>query len=436
MRCLLSCNGVYRPTTVRQLALGVGDGGTDGQGAVCLSNLMPKLGPAPRPFYVVGHNPNTIDDVNAALDAGANAIEPDVNVHEDGTLCISEVTVAGAKTLAHSDAPSLEDFLNDLHDIAVRRPELALVVFDVKPQAARPEYGPILLREIRTRLTHDTNVNVIISVADLPHTHLFDGIKDSLGQREGLMVDSENDPGRVSNWAFSDVDNQCYGNGIANAFRSQTFSPNIRYSIERACALKAGLGRIKFIYTWSIAAWDFPDMEEYIRIGVDGIIAGDRPAAFDPESVAILRGVISEGRFQPLIRLATRQDNPFTPPNAAYALTVHTDSRHNAGTDANVTFTLTGTYGSSSKTVDASLIGSVLGDTPGRLENGLDYVTLPSTDLGELKSITVRRDDQGNAPDWYLNWIEVSSFRYGVSSKKASFERWIDTTSPFTQPLV
>ena len=35
----------------------------------------------PRPFYVVGHNPNTIPQVLAALDAGANAIEPDINVY-------------------------------------------------------------------------------------------------------------------------------------------------------------------------------------------------------------------------------------------------------------------------------------------------------------------------------------------------------------------
>ena len=430
MRCLLSCN-VNRPTKVRRLALSVGE-----RGDVCLSKLMPRLGPAPRPFYVIGHNPNTIDDVNAALDAGANAIEPDVNIHGDGHLCISEVTVAGTKFLGSGGAPSLEDFLDDLHSVAFRRPQLALVVFDVKPQAARPEYGPTILNEIRTRLTHDTNVNVIISVADLPHAHLFDDIKSSLGPREGLAVDSENDPVRVSGWAFGDVANQCYGNGIADVFRGSTAAPHIRPSIEKACALRAGLGRIKFIYTWSIGIEDPWDMEEYVRIGADGIIAGDRPAAFDRPSVRMLRDVIDQGKFQTMIRLATREDNPFTPSNFAYALTVHTDSRHNAGTDANITFTLTGSFGSSSKTVDTSLIGSIFGGTPGRMENGLDYVTLPSTDLGDLISITVRRDDQGNAPEWYLNWIRVESFRYGGVSKQANFERWIDTTSPFTQPLV
>jgi hypothetical protein len=109
-------------------------------------------------------------------------------------------------------------------------------------------------------------------------------------------------------------------------------------------------------------------MREDIRIGVNGIIAGNHPSAFDAASVATLRAIIDEGEFQSKVRLAGRSENPFTRPDTAYALQVHTGDKFNAGTDANVTFTLTGTLGSSSKTVDASLIGSILGKTPGRME--------------------------------------------------------------------
>jgi hypothetical protein len=380
----------------------------------------------------VGHNPNSIDDVNAALDAGANAIEPDVNVYSKGgyDLCISH-------NEGDADAPSLAQYIEDLRGVALRRPELALVVFDCKEEmikAAPHDLASELLSLIQDRLT-PVGLNVIISIADLKNIYFFDQIRNRLGPRVGVMVDSDNDPNAVSN-AFHGVANECYGNGITDVGRAPTFAPHIRPSIERACALRAELGQIKFIYTWSLGLEDVFAMEEYIRIGVDGIIAGFRPEVFDSPSVTMLRAVAGDGRFQSMIRLATREDNPFTPSNAAYALTVHTDSRHNAGTDANVTFTVTGTFGSSSKTVDTSLIGSLGGGVPGRMENGLDYVTLPSTDLGDLKSITVQRDDQGNAPGWYLNWIRVQSFRYGVSSKQAFFERWIDTTSPFTQPLV
>jgi hypothetical protein len=122
-------------------------------------------------------------------------------------------------------------------------------------------------------------------------------------------------------------------------------------------------------------------------------------------------------------------------PDTAYALQVHTGDKFNAGTDANVTFTLTGTLGSSSKTVDTSLIGSIRGKIPGRMEgNAWDFVTLQSLNLGTLQSITVQRDNEGNAPDWFLDRILVDSFRYGVS-KQATFQRWIGT-SPVTRPLV
>jgi hypothetical protein len=66
--------------------------------------------------------------------------------------------------------------------------------------------------------------------------------------------------------------------------------------------------------------------------------------------------------------------------------------------------------------------------------NAWDYVTLQSPDLGELKSITVQRNDDGNAPDWFLDQILVRSKRYGAA-RRAVFNRWIET-SPTTERLV
>ena len=61
----------------------------------------------PRPFYVVGHNPNTIHDVLAALDAGANAVEPDINVYHDrpNELCVCEASVLAPNEGAPASAP-------------------------------------------------------------------------------------------------------------------------------------------------------------------------------------------------------------------------------------------------------------------------------------------------------------------------------------------
>jgi hypothetical protein len=388
-----------------------------------LSDLIWRIMSGPRPFYIVGHNPNSRDEVISVLNSGANAIEPDVNVyfHNPAQLCISEepspIGLPGQRGFGgDDDAPSLELFLNQLHDIAIDRPELALVVFDCKPMVARPWHGITLLNAIRKYLTNDIPLNVIISVSSLSETAIFDNIKTALGPREGLMIDEENDPIAVSNFFFPDVANQCYGNGISIlGGPGGLVGPNVRRSMEIACEFQAATDRIRFIYVWTVNSKS--EMEEYLRIGVNGIITDDLP-----NLVNIVNRTPSS-----FLRLARRSDNPFVPYNFAYGLVIHTGDVQMRGTDANVTFTLTGARGSSSVTVNTEL--------KGRMErNDWNQVTVKSPDLGDLQSITVQRDNQGNAPDWYLDLIIVESFRYGVS-KQAIFNRWIDTTSPFTQSL-
>lgn len=367
----------------------------------------------PRPFYVCGHNPNTIAEVNAALAAGANALEPDINVYQNdsGQLCISHGK-------GSAGAPSLVKYLQDLHAVAVAHPELALIVFDCKPDSATPQHGATILAAIRTHLTFDTNLNVIISVSKFESASMFDLIKNNLGPREGIMIDEENDPVAVSNH-FNNlgVTNHGFGNGIS-VLSCGILGPNVRPSMEQACGMRAAGQRPRFIYVWTV---DCVDLEqEYIRIGVDGVITDD-PAE--------VRGVMAEAEFANVVRLATRADNPFMPKNFAYTLTIKTGDVASAGTDANVTFTLTGSRGKAVKTVDTKYIRRMERDD-------LNYVTIQSDDLGTLQSMTVQRDDSGNAPGWYLDYIQVASARFAPTPKKATFGGFIDDTLAHTKPLV
>lgn len=385
---------------------------------------MTNLGFGPRPFYIIGHNPNSIKEAINALDSGANAIEPDVNVYKDDKdqLCIDHGTISG-KPAAHyrkgkPTAPPLTKFLKDLHNIAIKRPELALVLFDCKPEVAKSsKHGTTLLHAIRSLLTFDINLNVIISVAEQSQTAIFNKIKSDLKPREGLMIDGEKDPISVSKFFTKGrVTNQCFGSGIS--FMNFLLGPKYRSSIERACEFCAETNKIRFVNAWTVNNVLKKDMEEYINIGVDGIIT---------DKIKKLHLIVKDTKFKHIIRLAKRSDNPFNPPNFAYGLSIHTGDKSGAGTDADVTFTLRGTKGTSSVTVNTGLYD--------RMErNNWNYVTLQSPDLGTLKSITVQRDNSGLGPNWYLDRILVKSFRYHVS-KQAVFNRWIDTTSPFTYPL-
>jgi PLAT/LH2 domain-containing protein len=155
-------------------------------------------------------------------------------------------------------------------------------------------------------------------------------------------------------------------------------------------------------------------------VGVDGTIADDHGIARGVENLASLE-------FSSSLRLATRSDNPFLPPDAAYGLTVRTSDISGAGTDANVTLTLTGAQASCSVSVDTSYNN--------RMERGLvNFLVAASGDLGELRFVTIQRDNRGNAPDWHVAAIDVESLRYRTK-KTASFNCWIDTTNPVTRPL-
>jgi glycerophosphoryl diester phosphodiesterase len=367
--------------------------------------------PPPRPFYILGHNTNTIEEVQAALELGANAIEPDVNVYlaDANALCISHDKAAG-------NAPSLQAFLTDLRRVAREDERLALVVFDCKTALAKPRHGAALLRAIRTHLSADTGLNVVLSVAELSEFGMFRDIAAGLGPREGLMVDFEDDPVAVSRrFARAAVSNGCYGNGIS--VLNAQLGPHVRPSMERACALRAASGQPRFIYVWTVN--DGALLREYVRIGVDGIITDD-PAR--------LRHIVSTPDFARQVRLATRDDVPFAAAHGAYALTVHTAQVAWAGTDAFLTFTLRGDHGTAAVTVDAQW--------GHRMESGrTDYVTLRSADLGPLQSLTVSLVEQGMDSDWRLERIEVASERYGARHV-AAYDRRITHAAAVTVPLL
>lgn len=366
----------------------------------------------PRPFYVVGHNTNTIEEVRAALYAGANAIEPDVNVYADDArrLCISHGE-------GDDSAPGLEDFLRDLCVLAKEDgpgSRLSLIVFDCKPKASTPEVGLILLRAIRTCLSNETGIHVILSVAAFDQVCLFDFIKDQLSEREGLSVDEEDDPLAVAAYfTQAGVTNQGYGNGISVGNPSLT-APELHPSMERACAFRASTNQVRFVFAWTIN--DEALIRAYIRIGVDALIT---------DEVEALVRIVQQN--PDLIRMADRSDNPMQPANRAYSLSIHTGDVFLAGTNTCLVFTLGGTNGTASVTLDANFMF--------RMErNHWNYVTLYSGDLGALQTITVQSENQGLGADWYLDKVLVESFCYGVS-QQAIFDCWIDSPSPFTQPL-
>jgi hypothetical protein len=382
----------------------------------------------PEPLWVLGHNTNSIEAVNAALDQGANAVEIDVTAyaHDLNALCVDHAGLMGDDP-GRASAPAFEPFLRELREVVDRRPELCMVEFDLKPPASRPELGPVLLGAIRDILTRGTTLSVILSVADVTTSHadrprgssVFDRIHGDVRAREGFMIDSDHDIDGVAEFFLDKqgVTRFGYGNGTAVPLVDEAMMV-YRTPIEKACWMRAVRGAPGFVEAWTVNSVD--NLKLYLGLGVNGLIC-------DPEGIARVRDLLQRGELGKRYRLAERPDDPMVPANFAYGLTVVTTDRRLAGTDASVAFTLTGDSGSASTTVDASLHH--------RLESGsTDHLVLYSADLGTLRSITVQSDRSHLAPSWHLHSIVVESSRYG-GRKTAGFDTWIDSADPVTRQL-
>lgn len=395
-------------------------------GAARLSAQTGLNGTDARPFYVMAHNPNTLEDALTAVEHGANALEPDLIVLPPGAIG----KVPGGWALdpfgivvyhdyfgVTTRVPlTLEQYLIGLHDIAKTHPQLALIFFDVKPSAATQANGPangVIIRDaIRTFLNTDgVDLNVIINVGSRDDDHLFDQIAGTLGEREGVSIDGEDRADLIVN----DLASKGFNDAIAYGDGTIGQGPNLPRAVDLASFLKATWGFPRMISDiFTIQEED--SMNFFIDAGADGIIPDVSdvlaPEFTDPDYLDKLKALVGPP-YHPEIRMATREDNPFKPKLQAYGLEVRTLPGTYAGTNADLTFTLTGCRGSSTLTYNTGFVTGLY--STGRMESDqTDFVTIPSLNLGKLTSLEIYNDGTGlgGAPDWDLGDIRVSSARW------------------------
>ena len=368
-------------------------------------------GSDPRPFYIFAHNPNTVHDAEVALQAGANALEPDVTIAEPDTSnpsCGTGVLVDWDSSSPNRDGLCSDtrfvDWLKGVHNLAIQYPGLALIAFDIKSPAATAAHGVEIRDAVRTYLnTGQVNINVIFSVGTQSDGGVFDNILGTLGPREGVQIDAEDDPADVVNFFFARNYFGNIGYGDGTAFQG----PNLPRAIDRAAFLRASAGypkAVTYVYTLNHVT----SMHSFIYSGVDGIIpdAFGVQASGDPSYITELVNVVHE---HPEIRVATRDDNPFLPKLQSYGLEVRTNGDLFSGTDANLTFTLLGCRGSATITVDAGEVLNPIYDSRRMRDGNWDSMAIPSMNLGKLTSVTIYNDGTGDSSGWDFDDIRVSS---------------------------
>lgn len=448
--------------------------------ANCVPSPSPEItslnGSDPRPFYIWGHNPNSFGKIDADLAAGANALEPDITLAVDGTCKGTDTTIAD---LVDEDSSSpyrgglcsdthFEDWLDHVRAKALEpSSKLALIAFDIKSSAADAQHVKKILDAIRLHLTLAVpNLNVILSVGSIADAKKafgdgteasWAGIRPSiLRDREGLMIDGEDNVLDVYNFFKSPNNYLNFGYGDGTALNSAliSLSGTQPRALDHGAFLRASLGYPKIVsYAYLLNAKI--EMDSYINGGVDGIIPGTitsvlpandaacsdfyskspftipnqyliscltSPITDSDLDVSEIKDLVSVVSAHPEIRLATRDDNPFLPKLQSYGVEVATPTGSGNGTNANLQFTLTGCKGTANMTVNSGFIVPPT-YTSGRMENGqTDYVTIPSADLGTLASITIYNDGTGLGPDWTFKDIKISSAGYVGADLDHKFE--------------
>jgi hypothetical protein len=253
-----------------------------------------------RPFYVIGHNPNSVRRAIRCLEEGANALEPDV-CWERGAFYVHEKIplVPGWLLRLFRRSLTLAAYLRGLgeylkeHQCGAR---LALIAFDLKPPYT---YDLSTLESV----IHDG------FSSDFPHVAILTTASDRtaatwLGRfvrrirRRAVGVDEHWSASEANDGLMPGPLDYTYANGT-----SFPLCPTTRYlaDVRDAVALRAGGSARGFslIYAWTVNAES--SMTAFLDGDVDGLIT---------DAIPRLRALLAE-RYATKYVLATAHDDPF-----------------------------------------------------------------------------------------------------------------------------
>ncbi|HEY0324129.1 MAG TPA: PLAT/LH2 domain-containing protein [Pyrinomonadaceae bacterium] len=345
-------------------------------------------------FYILGHNPNTLQEVEGFLRAGANALEPDIcfDAGKPGHFFVSHGTIGSNAFIPEN---SLVTFLTGLRALLTDNSNnfnLALIAFDIKtPSFDINEFVKIVFDNFSSHPVCD-GVGVLITVGSLTHISFLNAY-DQTRENFAIGIDEEKSPGEVdAGFKAQSQKSFTYANG--------SIIPAIKFGLFKSIMTAKGVqaagngDSFKLIYAWVLNSDSY--IRSYMDLHIDGMIV-------DLHTVPHLLLILQEDHFAQRYELAQNGYNPFTqlaPPR--YLLTIRTRDTHRAGTDVPVKFTLEGSAGILETTLNCDFRDVMeRGDT--------DFLTLEGKDIGDIQSLTVAEQHSGINSDWLPEFIKLES---------------------------
>ena len=340
-----------------------------------------------RPFFIIGHNPNTIEEAREFLQNGANALEPDI-VCADGQYYVSHT-----RHLSYKNIPLLTEYLRELKAMLLAEQyNLALIIWDIKTVNFDPNHFMDTVKKHFSGEPFEGIIMLITNDDDYDFLNRF----ISRYQNVGIGLDESDIPPSQLEKIFKNANqrNFSYADGITTFLSKPGVYENITEAVN--CRYENEPGSFGLIYTWVLSMK--ASICKYLDIYIDGIMV-------DVASVDLLKELIANPPYNEVYELAQNGYNPFVAvPIPKYKLSIETKDKFMAGTNAQILFTLTGNSGESLKSLpfDGSLAGA--------LERGsITHVMLEGIDLGEIKCLAVEALTDGLGAGWMPGTITVES---------------------------
>jgi hypothetical protein len=345
-------------------------------------------------FYVMGHNPNTLQEAADFMKAGANALEPDICFDADlpGQFFVSHGGFGSNEFITENSLVTYLTGLKKLITDPANKFNLALIAFDIKTPSFDINHFLNIVFDNFSNSPVCNGVALLITVgslSDIGFLNAYDQTKENVA----LGIDEEKVAANVeAGFKAQGQKRFAYANG--------NLIPGIKFGLFKSIMAAKGLQAagdgesFKLIYAWVLNSES--SIRSYLDLHIDGLIV-------DQQTVPHLLQMLKDEHFAPMYELAPNGYNPFAvPPPPCYLLTIKTRDTHLAGTGVPVRFTLEGSAGILETTLD--------GDFKDVMERGeTDLLTLEGKNIGEIVSLTIAEQHAGLNSGWLPEFIKLES---------------------------
>lgn len=340
-----------------------------------------------RAFFIIGHNPNSIEEAKEFLDNGANALEPDI-VCADGQFYVSHIP-----RLSYKNILTLPEYLQNLKALLLEgKYNVALIIWDIKTVNFDPNHFMDVVKENFSGAIMDGIAMLITHSDDHDFLNKFTGQFHNVG----VGLDESNlSPSQIESiFTNANQRNFSYADGITTLLKKPVVYKNITEA--QFCRYENEPNSFGLVYTWVMRKES--SLRKFLDIYVDGIMV-------EVNTVRLLKKLIDNPPYNEVYESAQNGYNPFAAVTIPkYKLSVETKDELMAGTDAQILFTLTGVGGQSLKRLPFD------GSVTGALERGsITNILVEGLDLGEIKSLEVKALTDGMAADWLPGTITLES---------------------------